>query len=136
MWAGALADEGFYSLASWAFGGGEAFFVFGEVFGEALALGGDVDGAFVEDGDVEASGAACVVAGEGQSAETSMRLTRARRARMSWLNWSESSARLVSVDADGRGFFLGDAEFLAQGADGGDELLKGKHSARRRVSSG
>ncbi len=44
--------------------GFEAFFVFGEVFGETLALGGDVDLALVDDGHVEVGGAAGVGAGE------------------------------------------------------------------------
>ena len=62
MWAGALAMKA--SLSSWLVGGGEALFVFGEVFGEALAFGGDVDLAFVDDGYVEVCGGAGVVAGE------------------------------------------------------------------------
>ena len=52
------------SLPSWLVGGGEALFVFCEVFGEALAFGGDVDLAFVDDGDVEVGGGAGVGAGE------------------------------------------------------------------------
>ena len=67
MWAGALAMKA--SLPSWLFGGGEALFVFGEVFGEALAFGGDVDLAFVDDGYVEVGGAAGVGAGEGLGGE-------------------------------------------------------------------
>ena len=62
MWAGALAIKA--SLHSWRVGGGEALFVFGEVFGEALAFGGDVDLAFVDDGYIEVGGGAGVGAGE------------------------------------------------------------------------
>ena len=59
MWAGALAMKA--SLRELAVGGDEAFFVFGEVFGEALAFGGDVDVAFVEDGVQSKSGRARVL---------------------------------------------------------------------------
>ena len=37
--------------------------------------------------------------------------------------------RLRRVEVDGSGFFFGDAEFFAQGADGGDEVLQGLHRA-------
>src|ERR1700761_7370446 len=40
--------------------GFEALFVFGEVFGEAFAFGGDVDLALVDDGYVKVGGRACV----------------------------------------------------------------------------
>ena len=33
------------------------------------------------------------------------------------------------MEVDGRGFFFGDAEFFAQGADGDDEFLQGLHRA-------
>ena len=46
-----LVEEGL--IAKLAFGGSESFFEFGEFFGQALALGGDVDGLFVDDLDVE-----------------------------------------------------------------------------------
>ena len=59
---GGFGREGF--VAELLVGGGEAFFVFGEVFGEALAFGGDVDLALVDDGYVEVGGAAGVGAGE------------------------------------------------------------------------
>ena len=49
---GGFGHEGL--VAELAFGGGKTFFILGEVFGEALALGGDVDLALVEDGYVEA----------------------------------------------------------------------------------
>ena len=53
------------SLPSCLFGGFEALVEFGEVFFEALAFGGDVDLALVDDGDVEVGGGAGVVAGGG-----------------------------------------------------------------------
>ena len=56
-----FGHEGF--VGKLAFGGGEALFVLGEVLGEPLTLRGDVDLPLVEDGDVEAGGAAGVVAG-------------------------------------------------------------------------
>ena len=67
MWAGALAMK--VSLLSWLVGGGEALFEFGEVFGEALAFGGDVDLALVDDGYVEVGGGAGVGAREGFAGE-------------------------------------------------------------------
>jgi hypothetical protein len=51
------------ALVQLTFGGGESFFVFGEVFGEAFAFGGDVDLALV--GELHQSpGGAGVAAGE------------------------------------------------------------------------
>ncbi len=49
--------------------GSEELFVFGEVFAEALAFGGNVDLAFIEDGNVEARGTTRVVAGEGSGGD-------------------------------------------------------------------
>ena len=49
-----FGEEAF--VAQLALRGGQAFFVFGDVFGEALALGGDVDGALVDHGNVEFEG--------------------------------------------------------------------------------
>src|ERR1035437_10650296 len=51
---GGFGHECFVAQAG--FGGGEILFVFGEVFGEALALRGAVDLAFGEGGGVEACG--------------------------------------------------------------------------------
>ena len=48
---GGFGHEGF--VVELALSCGEAFFVFGEVFGEALAFGGDVDLAFVDNRDIE-----------------------------------------------------------------------------------
>ena len=58
---GGLGHEGL--VGELAFGGGKTFFILGEVFSEALALGGHVDLALVEDGYIEVRGAASVVAG-------------------------------------------------------------------------
>ena len=55
-------DEGL--VAELLFGGLQAFFVFGEVFGQAFALGGDVDLALVDDLDVE-GGCALGFCGKG-----------------------------------------------------------------------
>jgi hypothetical protein len=67
MWARGFAGELFVGEAGVV--GGEDFFESGEVFGEALALSRHVDLALVDDGDVEAGGAAGVVAGEGFGGE-------------------------------------------------------------------
>src|ERR1019366_9170588 len=106
--------------------GGEDLLVLGELFGEALALGGDVDLLFVDDGQVEVGGGAGVGAAEGVGGDLDgfdtgeagedvlAKLERIEHAR-------------AGVDADGRGLFFGNAEFFAQGADGGDEFLQGLH---------
>ncbi len=42
----------------------------------------------------------------------------------------------VGVERDGGGFFFGDGEVFAQGADGGDELLHGGHGGEGEVARG
>ena len=93
MWAGALARK--LSLAEFAGGAGEVFLEFGEFFCEALALGGDVDLALVEDGDVEAGGGAGIGAGEWLRRRGETALTRAMRASM--LAFASASARVGAL---------------------------------------
>ena len=54
MWAGAFAMKA--SLPSWRSAAVRPFSNFGEVFSQALAFGGDVDLALVDDGYVEVGG--------------------------------------------------------------------------------
>ena len=110
------------------FVGGDLFFELGEVFGEALAFGGDVDMLFVEHGHVKVRGRAGVVAGDGGFGDLDAADT--GQASKDFLAPFEAEEEAGGrVQTDGGGFLLRHAQLLTECTDGDDEFLQKLHLA-------
>ena len=118
------SDKAF--IAELLVGGFEALVEFGEVLGEALALGGDIDLAFVNDGNVKRCCTAGVVAGWRGGDEIN-RADAGQAGKHVGVGVGERGYAGVRVKMDGGRFLLGDSELLAQATDRDDELLKDVH---------